>query len=114
MIGNSLDKLFNPQALTLDQAFTNFQADINSSSIEKNFRNMSQISYEVIDDSNIKLKSYGKEIIINKDKRVVAGMEDVVFPNFSELLHAANMINFSAAAFQGICDSNRPFNISSM
>lgn len=114
LIGNSLDKLFNPQALTLDQAFTNFQADVSSSSIEKHFRNMSQISYEVIDDKKIKLKSYGKEIIIDKDKRVVAGMEDVVFPNFSEMLHAANMINFSAAAFQGICDSDKPFNISSM
>lgn len=114
LIGTSLDKLFNPQALTLDQAFTNFQADVSSSSIEKHFRNMSQISYEVIDDKKIKLKSYGKEIVIDKDKRVVAGMEDVVFPNFSEMLHAANMINFSAAAFQGICDSDKPFNISSM
>lgn len=111
VIGTWLDKLFNAPEVSFEDSFTNFKSDINRWDVEKQFGINSNISYEKIDDKKMKLKSYTKEIVIDIEKRIIEWMEDIVFPNFSELLHAANIINFSAASFQWVCRTNKPFNI---
>ena len=56
------------------------------------------------------MNSYGSSITINLETRTVEGM-DVVFKDYTELLHAANMINFCGSAFRGICKDEHPFEI---
>lgn len=111
VVGTWLDKLFNPQKIDFNTAFSNFESDINRWDVEKKFGINPKISYEKIDEKKIKLKSYNKAIVIDIEKRIVEWMEDIVFPNYWELLHAANIINFSAAAFQWVCKTSKPFNI---
>ena len=105
-----MDRFFNPEKLSFDDAFINFKSDAKSSEVEKHFGIGPNISYEKIDDKNVKLNSYGSSISINLEKRTVEGM-DVVFKDYTELLHAANMINFCGSAFRGICKDEHPFEI---
>ena len=114
VIGTWLDKLFNAPEVSFEDSFTNFKSDIKSGEVEKHLAVNPGISYEKVDEKTMKLKSYNKEILIDIEKRTVQGMEDVVFPNFKELLHAANLINFSWAAFQWICANTVPFKLTSL
>jgi hypothetical protein len=60
------------------------------------------------------LKSYGQEIAIDPIKKTVQWIDGIVFPDFKQMLHAANMVNFCATAYRGKCSAKEPFDFTSL
>jgi len=55
------------------------------------------------------IKSYGRETKINPYKKTLEWLDDVVFKNNKELVHAANIVNCLKLNFNSRCFDNNPF-----
>ena len=60
------------------------------------------------------LESYGEKTKIDVQGKTVDGMHGIKFPDYKQMLHAANIINFCKVAYRGKCKSNTPFTITDL
>lgn len=103
-VGPFLDRLFNPNKLSMEQALGKVKSDLNKVSKEyaKTWVWLSR------DAEKQELTSYWNTLKIDAIQRKIEGL-DVVFPTFEELIHAANIINYSYRTFKGKCENDNPF-----
>jgi len=94
--------------LTFDEAMIKVKSDLGGVS-ESDLNVALGLKY---DEKKWVIISYWEEIKIDKKKKRVEWL-DVSFSNYEEMIHAANIINYSKATYKWKCASDTPFYITS-
>ena len=94
--------------LTIQEAVVNVSAEVSSWLIDE-----SPFKYQfegiTFDENKETVKSYWWETKIDVNKRKLEWLDDVVFPDYKELIHAANIVNCLKRSFHHCCYDNSPF-----
>lgn len=101
-----LPDIFGPE-LSFEDAFTKVKADLHTVS-EKHLDNGADMSRTDISEGKVSLTSYGQTIEIDTKTKTIPWM-NVEFKTFDQVIHAANLANFTKWAFRGRCKSNDAF-----
>lgn len=94
--------------VSFEDSFVNFKSDIQWSQMESHFKINADAKYEKKNDDSAVLTSYGSSINLDLKNKKVQWL-DVTFENYTEMLHAANIINFCGSAFRWKCSNDAPF-----
>ena len=101
------EKLWN--SLSFESALVNVSAEVSSWLIDE-----SPFRYNFDDgikynENKQTIKSYDRETKINVKNRTIEWLDHVVFPDYKELIHAANIVNCLKFNFHHSCYDNNPF-----
>lgn len=61
---------------------------------------------------NNTIESYWEATKVDVENKTIEWLKNIKFPNYEELIHAANIINFARRNFAGKCQNSEPFDIS--
>jgi len=110
---DKVKKIFEREKpLTIEEAVQSATSEVRNWKIKENpFRQHFEwwISYNEADGT---ISSYWETTTIDVKHRRIEWLNGIKFPNYEELVHAANIINFARRNFAWKCQSSEPFEIS--
>ena len=110
---DKIKKIFEREKpLTIEEAVKSATSEVRNWKIKENpFRQHFEwwITYNEADGT---ISSYWETTTIDVKHRRIEWLNGVKFPNYEELVHAANIINFARRNFAWKCQSTEPFEIS--
>jgi len=98
--------------LELEEAVKSATSEVRNWKIKENpFRQHFEwwITYN---EWNKTIESYWEATKVDAENKTIEWLKNIKFPNYEELVHAANIINFARRNFAGKCQSSEPFDIS--
>ena len=114
--GNIRDKIKwwfeNEKPLEFDEAVKSASSEVRNWKIKENpFRQHFEwwIKFNEWDST---IESYREATKIDVKNKTIEWLKNIEFPNYEELVHAANIINFARRNFARKCQSSEPFEIS--
>lgn len=108
---NSISSWFKEKlgkALTIEESVSQATAEVRAWKYEESpyLYHFDGIEY---DKNRNVVKSYGFETKINPWKKTIEWLNDVSFPDYMQLIHAANIVNCMKLNFHYRCASDKPF-----
>lgn len=109
---NSIKSRFKEKlgkALTIQESVILAEAEVKSWKLEESpftYHFDDGIEY---DEKKQVIRSYWYETKINPSKKILEWLNDVVFPDYMQLVHAANIVNCMKKNFHNRCSSDKPF-----
>ena len=99
--------------LTFDEALKSVTSEVRNWKIKENpFRQHFEWGIEY-DEWSWVILSYWEETKIDIKNKTIEWLSNITFPDYEQLIHAANIINFARRNFAGKCQSDTPFDIQS-
>ena len=98
--------------LEIDEAVKSATSEVRNWKIKENpFRQHFEwwITYN---EWNSTIESYWEATKVDVENKTIEWLKNIKFPNYEELIHAANIINFARRNFAGKCQNSEPFDIS--